>query len=63
MNDTELITWIAEHLLYFRPGFGCATMTHLDDDGITHETEYKSADIHISCTALLRGCIAEATKK
>ena len=63
MNDSEMLVWIAEHLLYFRPGLGVSTMTYIADDGMTKEIEYTSDECNPPCVAMLRGCVAEATKK
>lgn len=61
MNDTELLEWIAEHMVSFRPLFVEATMIYVDDEGNTKEIWYKAAESgDIDCLLLLRGCIKGA---
>ena len=63
MNDSEMLVWIAEHLLYFRPGLGVSTMTYIDDTGTTHEVEYNTNDINAPCVDLLKACVSKARTK
>ena len=67
MNDTELLNWIAEHLVSFRPVFETATMVWIDNDGFEKEIWYKAAEDEITGNdipniKLLRGCIEGALK-
>jgi hypothetical protein len=61
MTDTELLKWIAEHMVSFRPTFVSATMEYIDNGGYTKEIWYKAAETgDIDCLLLLRGCVKGA---
>ena len=63
MNDTELLRWIAEHMLKFDLGLGDARMEYLDNDGYNHVVQFNSEELDPQDLDMLKGCIAAAMKE
>jgi len=64
MNDTQILTWIAEHMTSFRPLFGTATMQYIDNEGITCEIVVQDFDNpNPEPLEQLRECVKSANKK
>ena len=57
MNDTETLTWVAEHLTEFAPLFQFATMKYIDDEGYIKKINIESDFLNPSSLDLLRQCI------
>lgn len=62
MTDTEIVEWIAEHLVSFRPLFENASMTYINNDGLLRDSWYESTESNPSNKQLLIGCIEKAVK-
>jgi hypothetical protein len=63
MNDTEILNWIAEHMIMFKPLVVTARMSYIDNNGETHDAVYRSENANPSCIEQLRGCVEMVTKK
>jgi hypothetical protein len=64
MNDTEYLTWIAEHLVMFRPAFSSAYMEYVDDAGFSHSLTHTTPNnLGDNTTALLKECIDKANER
>jgi hypothetical protein len=63
MNDSELLLWIAEHIVKFELGFGDAKMEYIDDNGVTRVAEFHSDELDPQDLVMLKGCIAAAVKE
>jgi len=63
MNDTETLNWVAEHVVSFRPQFGTAWMSFVDDEGYEQEIVIQYLDGNVpSCIDQFRECVKAARK-
>lgn len=61
MTDTEILEWIAEHMVSFRPMFGMATMVYLNDEGVECEIVVQEFEkITTKPIEQLRECVVAA---
>ena len=63
MNDTELLLWVAEHIIKFELGSNSAKMEYFDDDGYNHTVRFSSDDVDPQSLDMLKGCVAAAVKE
>ena len=63
MNDSELLLWIAEHMVKFDLGLCNAQLEYIDDNGVTRVAEFHSDELDPQDLVMLKGCIAAAVKE
>ena len=60
MNDTQLLKWVASHLIRFGLGFGHGELEYIDDAGLTHMVRFVADKDNPMDVEVLKGCIETA---